>query len=1174
MNLKDMVKINNRFEKSINLQLDLEDPSKLEYYIPTRASAKIIGDYLDEVKNFSGNRSTLLVGPYGKGKSHLILVLLAILSRPQDGKVKKLVERIAIVDPAAGTVANELMSEDRMMLPVIVNTSGGNLNQVFLRSLNQALARAGLSDIIPDNLFTEVKKTLSHWERDYAYTYQKFCNLLSSIGYTQEEFKEKISNYDEKALNYFRQIHPELTSGSEFNPVLEEEIIHVYRSVNRCICEKKGYRGIYIIFDEFSKYIEGHATDGFANDMKVLQDICELCNSSKEEQMHLICVAHKSIKAYANTLQKEILNTFKGVEGRLKEVLFVVSSQNNYELIADVIHKEDAFYEWIKVNKMFKAVLNESYHLPGFSTLFTKDDFNKIVGSGCYPLTPLAAMLLLNLSEKVAQNERTIFTFLANRTDKSLVKLISRKKTTDFIGADSIYDYFEPLFKEETQIGIHNEWLKAEYALSKVNDSCASAIIKCLSVVRMVNKPDEIPAKKKFLMLSTGIYEVEFQKALDMLCDEGLVVYKDKTGVYDFKNNVGIDVERTIADCMAQHFMKIDLCKILHSVMNHKYILPKKHNQSYCMTRYFSFLFMEDNTFISLPDTSYLYEEEFSDGKVLFIVPRADIGEEEIADHIKELGDSCLLVIMPSDFVDITNKARYLSAISYLIEDKGFVESNQVLLTELRNQEMDIKIEINEWINETYLKRDYVFRQGKRVPVGRRGLNRTVSDVCDASYNETPIINHELINRHEISGQILKARNIIVDTILKKGDIDKFVTGTSPESTIYRATLIHTANDSGLRQVKKEINGFISGCNGQKVSFGGLIEKLTNRPIGLRKEVLPIYFAECLMQLEDLPVIYLNDKEMELDSGILNNILKCPDSYFLFVEEENIQKNEYLREIEELFAEYMPQGQEMDWRQRPLRLSSAIQSWYRSLPQTSVTFSNEDYEGQPLEDIKAFRKLFTDSYLNPRELIFEQIPNMCKAEGLERTVEKVKRIKRDIDRHLHLEKQVASLSLRETFGFEKDANLRQSLLSWYDSQGGGAKTSILNSRAHSLMAYIKNIQTNDEDEIIGRIAKAVTDLFIEDWNDSMQAVFQKELQAVREEIEVVNEQNYEGKNKLSFVLGDGTMKMCTYDFDLDNISTSAFYFKNTIEAALEENESMETNEKLGVLMNIIAKLLE
>ena len=82
-----------------------------------------------------------------------------------------------------------------------------------------------------------------------------------------------------------------------------------------------------------SKYIEGHEAKNFAKDMKILQDMCELADSRKEEQMYLTFVAHKSIHEYVKSIDSEMIQAFRGVEGRLKEIRFVVSSQNNYELI-------------------------------------------------------------------------------------------------------------------------------------------------------------------------------------------------------------------------------------------------------------------------------------------------------------------------------------------------------------------------------------------------------------------------------------------------------------------------------------------------------------------------------------------------------------------------------------------------------------------------------------------------------------------------------------------------------------------------------------------------------------------------------------------------------------------------------------------------------------------------
>ncbi len=46
MRLVNLVRIDHRFEKSVNLLLDLNDESKLKLYIPTRSSIKLLTEYL------------------------------------------------------------------------------------------------------------------------------------------------------------------------------------------------------------------------------------------------------------------------------------------------------------------------------------------------------------------------------------------------------------------------------------------------------------------------------------------------------------------------------------------------------------------------------------------------------------------------------------------------------------------------------------------------------------------------------------------------------------------------------------------------------------------------------------------------------------------------------------------------------------------------------------------------------------------------------------------------------------------------------------------------------------------------------------------------------------------------------------------------------------------------
>ncbi len=273
MKLLELIKIDNRFEKSVNLTLDLYVQDKIDGYIPTRSSVNILDSYINEVRSFSGNRATVLIGPYGKGKSHLLLVLLSILSRTcQMSAINKLVQRIFAVNPDAAAHISDVMENQGQFLTVLINANGNNsLNQAFMRALTSALTRDGLADVIPDNYYTESVKMLQNWKQNFPDTYKSFQEKLN--GNEIDSFVKKLESYDEKALEFFRAVYPELTSGGVFNPLIDDEVISVYQSVNRILREKYGYAGIYIIFDEFSKYIEGHAVEGFAGDMKVLQDM-------------------------------------------------------------------------------------------------------------------------------------------------------------------------------------------------------------------------------------------------------------------------------------------------------------------------------------------------------------------------------------------------------------------------------------------------------------------------------------------------------------------------------------------------------------------------------------------------------------------------------------------------------------------------------------------------------------------------------------------------------------------------------------------------------------------------------------------------------------------------------------------------------------------------------------
>lgn len=1184
MKLTDLVQIDNRFEKSINLLLDLNDSQKVKLYIPTRSSLNIMKEYLQDVQVFAGGRASILIGPYGKGKSHLLLVLMAILSGLETPEVENLLSKIISIDPQFNDLLDAIYTRKKY-LPVIINTNNGDLSQSFTRSLSQALKRDSLLEVVPDNYFAEAIKTIQQWKNVYPVTYKAFEGLLAER--SVDDFVAELEAYNNDALIEFREIHPQLTSGSEFNPVIDDEVISVYRSVNRTLCEKYGYAGIFIIFDEFSKYIEGHSEEGFSADMKVLQDICELCNSSKDEGLLLTCVAHKAIRSYGDSLSKEVKNAFRGVEGRLKEIPFIVSSQNNYELISDAIQKKNSFELW-KKNPTYESMLDESYQIPDFNTLFERQDFDEIVGKGAYPLTPLSALLLLGLSERVAQNERTIFTFLASRDLNSMAVRINAVEDSAYIGTDTIYDYFSPLLEEEKDSDIHNEWIKAQHAITKTEDSIEQNVIKALSVIRIINRRDDVPATEDFIRLALGISKEQTRIAVNALVDKNLIVFKKSDGAYDFQNRIGINVDQEITDCIAKYYSKVDVPGELNKINRTRFILPKKYNQDHFMTRYFEVRVMNFDAFERLPSMAAIETGKESDGFLVLILKTEEGDLTKVEQHIRNLkrqkdkkdsteepekGIVAGIIDSEEECIELV---KSLLAIQRLMADESFMKENEVLESELQSLETLSITRLNQWITEQINKLQCVVTYEGYSEIDKKGLNRTISDLCEKIYYETPIINHELINRHNVSAQVSKARNIILDDLLHGRPLEKYETGTSAESTIFRATIKHTLQDENLRRVREEIVSFIhESSKGDKVCFSDLINKLTDAPIGMRRGPIPIYIMEELVKLYDLadmPVVYQDKIERSIDAQLIGNIVSSPDDYALYVEVNTGEKLEYIEGLEALFSEYNNFCREIENRNRLSKITCVIQAWYRSLPQTTTTFRHPDYENQHIEKIVSLRRLLRNS-VNPREFLFDQIPRLFGSSDLKYVLNCLKQLKNDLDSHIHAVKKEAEKIVRCELKLASENDFFRSLKEWYVNLPDEAKNSVLSFDSQRLLNVIRDLNITDNEEIIERLSKCTTNFFVEDWTDDTITGFGECVKSLVSELH--EKENVAGSavHRISFETEDGN-KEILYDFDSENLSPAGFFFQSALDDLMEEyGETVDNKEKIGLLMSMVKKIM-
>jgi hypothetical protein len=153
-----MLRISPGFQYSVNIKHDIDNGLKISSYIPTEKAILLLEDLVKSLNPQSHDRSRLVVGPYGTGKSHLVAVFGAILRHKLDYKFfEPILEKISASNKPK--LAKELgdIALHRRFLTVIINGNGKNLEQSLMAGLQKALKEEGLEDIIPDTIYSQIQ---------------------------------------------------------------------------------------------------------------------------------------------------------------------------------------------------------------------------------------------------------------------------------------------------------------------------------------------------------------------------------------------------------------------------------------------------------------------------------------------------------------------------------------------------------------------------------------------------------------------------------------------------------------------------------------------------------------------------------------------------------------------------------------------------------------------------------------------------------------------------------------------------------------------------------------------------------------------------------------------------------------------------------------------------------
>lgn len=1201
MKLSEVVSIDTLFQPSINLEQDLNNEQYLQGFVPTKPILDILEWLSFPILNVNQNafRAHLLTGSYGKGKSYAVLSELALFSGTiSKGERRHLLAKIRMVRPDFASFVDE--NKDKKYLPVVIRGGYDSLCTAFGAGLAEAIKRRDLPINDLNTSFEKAIKVIELWQKEYPNTYTKFCSSIKDI----EQFKRNLSVFDKTTFEEFRNLYPLMTSGGTFSPFSGLEIVESYRSVANDI-HGLGYSGLFVVYDEFSKYLESHRSNISESDIRLLQDMAELANSSyaTQSQIHLLLISHKNPENY---FSDQITNKeWEAISGRYDQKELFGEDNQSYEIISQMIRidDKDTVNTFLREHQEAYVSLEQfllSHHL------CTGNDFKWI--RSCFPLQPLTTYALPRVSEKIAQNERTLFTFLCSSDKGSVKDFIESSENISLMSLDFVYDYFLPLFRKlpyNHQLFILQKRV-TEILQVLANDDNFPAIkflVKVLAVINVIDETELLNPTLETVFAAaqmTNIGPQQLSTALDVLIQNHYVT------VSKLKNNILFleDTHDILAEIKAEQLSvsrKFDLCKALNSEYKNYAFFPMRYNDEESITRYFKLIFVEENL---QHNPTQIIEDYYPDGTMFAVITQNKEHYEACRNELLKKNNSC-----PICFYILSSTVNYERIVETTTEllaikrckDKHSSNQSSEMDELLSFLESDTSAELEHLLD--YALRPYqdgvtIIRDGKLefISKTRKEFSDYLSDICDKVFSHYPIINKEDLNLQNPSSIALSSRNAVIDKMLTD-ECDVFAfKPTSPEASFVRTVLQNTGlitkgkQDVGknyasclfslegdtpqIQEVIHQIQHFINDAMTEPQSFGLLYEILQNpcHGFGLKRGVIPLLFVSVLQKYRTYVVLTMNGNEMSLHGETFNTIEKDPDAFSLSIEEWTKEEAEYIDGLTELFGVANKSSNIL------FDLAKSMVQWNESL-----AIGVKNGKGY-LNGINPFcYNLFdasTKKFMNSISFcgdkvwlyFFKKLPHIYGLSISLELVESIKQSKRIID--FSLTSSIIKLKeyLIESIEGVASKMISPSLYNWFDNQTIST-THLYSNRAKALNILLKK-RTLSDDSLFQQITTVVAGIRIEDWQEQNYRDFIEGWRAYISEIEGAEKEEIVQSDKSQSVLElSGPQGIKRIRIGEIHDSKMMQMAENEIHGQLNEySESLSEEEKRQILLKLLLSI--
>jgi len=840
MSLIEKIKVNTYYTRSINLERDADSLNVVKAYIPTTRALQTLTKIHSSLMEDKAPRALSLVGPYGSGKSSFANFLSHLLAN-SDYEASVAAEKLLLAkDNKLGRSFKKIKKDNYGHCCVLLTGSPEQLGN----SLIKAIASSA------EQYFTDIGK--------------KKLKIVS-----------------------------DLNAISENKKITTNEIVVAVNKLQKAIA-RVGGSGLLIIIDELGKFLEYEARHYGANEIYLLQALAEHAYAANDAKLAVIVLLHQSFEQYAKGLGDSVKSEWAKVQGRYENISFLESQEQILRIVGNAFEQKFTTPEQSTIAKQIATTVSALEKEKAFPGTMNKESAMQIFPQ-CYPLHPISALILPILCQKIAQNERTLFSYLGSQETHGFKDSLMRyEKVGDLIYPWEIYEYF--ILNQPASINDHvigKRWAEVAIAIERLGDASENdvKVLKTIGLLNIIGAHGGLKASKRIIELCLP-KKKQVQDSLSSLIDKSIVQFRKFSSEYRVWQGSDFDIEQAVEE-EKQKLGMFSLAEILNANNSLLPIVARKYTIKHGTLRYFQPYFVDSQTIQQLPQDQtqtrllvYLKDGELSDG----LFDTAETVSYSPLDLIVECLNTPLIREVVAEVIALEHVQKTAQELhSDPVAKREFSDRYNAAVKQREEQLANI-IDFPE-------NQQWFWKHENITMPNKRALQGVMSDVLEQIYSACPDIKNELVNRDSPSAQANAARNKLLQMMLNhESELDLGIEKFPAEKAIYRAVLreteLHKKQEDGtwhfvepskrstLFKAWKKINTFLDSTENQAKSFAELNSELMAAPYGIKAGVLPILYVSVYLTYQHELALYENRRYKPfITDEMLERFVKRPDEF-------------------------------------------------------------------------------------------------------------------------------------------------------------------------------------------------------------------------------------------------------------------------------------------------------